>query len=915
MEVVLGALPSVIPKLGQLLADEYNLQKEVKGGIIFLQAELESMKAALEDISKTPSDQLPSGDKIWARNVRELSYDIEDNIDKFMVQVKGHQPAKKQGFKKFIDKTLGSLMQPKIRRKIAIDIRDIKSRVAEVHDRHRRYEVKHSVDKSVKVDPLALVAMVRYKNPTELVGIEESRDEVIKILTEANETSKEQNKIVSIVGFGGLGKTTLANAVFEKLSTQFDCSAFVSVSQTPDMDILFKDMFYQLANYNAASINLFDELRRFLREKRYLVVIDDIWNISNWEMFRCALPDDSVEYRIITTTRNFTVAKEIGGPYKMKPLSLENSRILMYKRIFGKEEKEKCPDQQLEEVSNRILKKCGGVPLAVITIASLLASKGRNKLEWFGVCNSIGAGLVEDNTIENMRKVLSLSYYDMPSHLRTCLLYLSMFPEDYDIRKDRLIWLWIAEGFIQSKKQDKSLFEIGESYLNDLINRSMVQPKHDRWIGMMESCRVHDMVLDLICSLSSEENFVTIHNNMGHSSGSKKVRRLSLQNSKASHGKPEATLSIEHNARSVIVFGSVPTVLENFSILHVLDLEGCDLSQSNSLKYLGNLLHLRYLSLRHTHIDQLPEEIGNLQFLQIVDVESSSWKGSPSLPSSIVGLTQLMSLRIDYSITVPEGIGSLIGLEELLHLCIDCEGKMLEELAHLTQLKVLHFRITTGNSSEACLHKSLVECLNKLQKIHSIIINIKNRECNLDGWVIIAPENLRTLRLLGLCWFATLPAWLKVNPSLLRDLSVLEIRVKRLQQEDLELLGRLPALHSLDLFVSHEDQGIHKRFVVGACSFPCLMHCGLWGFGQPVVFQQGVMPRLRRLGFNFRVQRTREINDSFDLGLGNLPSLQEVYVWVRSGGADVQDVEEAKAAVRHVIEVHPNHPTIRVNNF
>jgi ATPase subunit of ABC transporter with duplicated ATPase domains len=282
MEVVLGALPSLLPKLGELLADEYNLQKEVKGGIMFLQAELESMKAALEDISKTPVDQLPSGDKIWARNVRELSYDIDDNIDTFMVQVKGHQPSKKQGFKKFIDKTLGSLMQPKIRRKIAIDIRDIKSRVKEVHDRHRRYEVNYSVDKPIKVDPLALVAMVRYKNPTELVGIEEARDEVIKILTEGNEASKEQMKIISIVGFGGLGKTTLANAVYEKLRAQFECSAFVSVSQTPDMDKLFKDLFCQLAKYSTSSINVIDELRGFLREKRYGYITKTSHQFISW---------------------------------------------------------------------------------------------------------------------------------------------------------------------------------------------------------------------------------------------------------------------------------------------------------------------------------------------------------------------------------------------------------------------------------------------------------------------------------------------------------------------------------------------------------------------------------------------------------------------------------------------------------
>jgi hypothetical protein len=290
-------------------------------------------------------------------------------------------------------------------------------------------------------------------------------------------------------------------------------------------------------------------------------------------MIRCALPDGNVEYRIITTTRIFKVAEEIGGPYKMKPLSLENSRVLMYGRIFGKEDHGKCPDEQLE-VSNRILKKCDGILLAIITIASLLASKGRNKLDWYDMCNSIGAGLQKDNTIENMRKVLPLSYYDMPSHLRTCLLYLSMFPEDYDVRKDCLLWLWIGEGFIQPKKQEKRAY-LNKGRITSMSSRSMIQPMYDKYNGMVESCRVHDMVLDLICSLSSEENFVTIQNNMGHSSESKKVRRLSLQNGKASHGKPEVTLSKEHNVRSVIVFKSatnyIPTVLENFSILRVLD--------------------------------------------------------------------------------------------------------------------------------------------------------------------------------------------------------------------------------------------------------------------------------------------------------------------------------------------------------
>jgi collagenase-like PrtC family protease len=127
MEVVTGALPSLLPKLGQLLISEYNLQREVKEGIKFLQAELESMKGALEKISNTPVDQLDNQDNIWARNVRELSYDIEDRIDTFMmVHCKGWmKPAKQRGFKKVIDTTLNLLMQPKIRHKIATNIRSL----------------------------------------------------------------------------------------------------------------------------------------------------------------------------------------------------------------------------------------------------------------------------------------------------------------------------------------------------------------------------------------------------------------------------------------------------------------------------------------------------------------------------------------------------------------------------------------------------------------------------------------------------------------------------------------------------------------------------------------------------------------------------------------------------------------------
>ncbi|XP_021316438.1 uncharacterized protein LOC8079127 isoform X3 [Sorghum bicolor] len=187
-EVVAGPLPNLLAKLADLIHGEYNLQKEVKSGIKFLVSELESMQGALEKISNTPVHKLDNQDKIWARNVRELSYDIEDSLDIFMVRCKGKKLVKQHGFKEAVDKCLEWLMQPKIRRKIATKIRDIKSRVEEVAKQRDRYKVSNDAAKPVTVDPRWLA----YYEAIELIGIDEAREEVIKILGEDNEVRRQQ---------------------------------------------------------------------------------------------------------------------------------------------------------------------------------------------------------------------------------------------------------------------------------------------------------------------------------------------------------------------------------------------------------------------------------------------------------------------------------------------------------------------------------------------------------------------------------------------------------------------------------------------------------------------------------------------------------------------------------------------------
>lgn len=405
---------------------------------------------------------------------------------------------------------------------------------------------------------------------------------------------------------------------------------------------------------------------------RYIIIIDDIWDITMWNWIRCALPDNNFGYRIITTTRISDIAKQVGGTYKMKPLSLQNSRKLLYGRIFGSENKRynedtiKCPDEKLAEVSDRILEKCAGVPLAIITISSLLASKGRNKIDWYEVCNSIGTGLEDGHDVDNMRKILSFSYYSMPSHLRTCLLYLSVFPEDHKIEKYHLIRMWIGEGFIKCRKQGDSLLELGESYFNELINRSVIQPLCLKYNGWVDHCRVHDMMLDLICSISIEENFVTTLNDVHHISASQRVRRLSIQSNKVDHATLGADMSMRQ-VRSVVVFAykvNVLPVLPSFRVLRVLELECKEISPDCTLKSLGYLLLLRYLGL-YGYLKEIPVEIGNLRFLQVLRIQNFG-DGIISLPSTIFEfLIDLKSLKIPaIGRTVLNGIGSLTSLEE-----------------------------------------------------------------------------------------------------------------------------------------------------------------------------------------------------------------------------------------------------------
>ncbi|RLM70321.1 hypothetical protein C2845_PM17G10090 [Panicum miliaceum] len=297
-DVVTGVMATLLPKLGELLAEEYQLQAGVRGDLAFLRAELESMEAALLRISEATVDRPPGAqDRLWARELRELTYDAKDCVEAFLVRLghRHHAPPNDGGLqgliRGFVHRGLSLLQRAKACRDMAAEVRGIKRRVAEVSERRVRYKVDGVAVKpdGPAVDSLRLSAL--YTKAAELVGTGERSDELVRMLMEGDEaSSSRQVKVVSIAGFGGLGKTTLAKIVYEKLKGQFDCAAFVTVSLNPNMEKLLRNMLCQLGNecdLNDATCGvearIIDKLREFLQNKRYLIVLDDIWSYSVWD--------------------------------------------------------------------------------------------------------------------------------------------------------------------------------------------------------------------------------------------------------------------------------------------------------------------------------------------------------------------------------------------------------------------------------------------------------------------------------------------------------------------------------------------------------------------------------------------------------------------------------------------------------
>ncbi|KAF8666394.1 hypothetical protein HU200_053501 [Digitaria exilis] len=587
--------------------------------------------------------------------------------------------------------------------------------------------------------------------------------------------------------------------------------------------------------------------------RRYLIVIDDLWSIEAWKTIECALVKNNNGSRVITTTRMHEVAKACctGFPehvYHMEPFSDLHSRWLFFKRVFGTEDS--CPEES-REISADMLRKCKGVPLAIISIASLLAIKTRHVDPWKKIFKSLGSELDTNPNLNWMRHVLSLSYNDLDHELKTCLLYLASYPEDYKIERSDLLKKWIAEGFIRERR-GLELEEAAESRFNELINRSMIEPVYRYSDDVVSHCRVHDLMLDLIVSKCREENFVTIIDGQFISMNeASQARRISHQS-----GNRDIAQAVERmrgpHVRSYNSFPAADCIppLSKFEHLRILDMMGrrSGTDPENmcvDLSAINELFLLRYLKISHFHL-KLPNKFGELKHLMTLDIwHAHLYPRNQSSDFTSLSSLRDLSLPCDYGVVLMRnGLSKLCSLRRLWGFdlqdnSVECI-RDLGELTNLTQL-ALHYSCP---SHEEILVASLEKLGNSNLRRLSWYSEGETLSTQFWGNCFTHPRHLQRFFAHGS--MPKIPKWMEHAESL----AYLDrLRVEELKSDDLQVLAHLPCLVSLFLSATTV---LEKHIIIHPNTFPSLKYFVF--FCEPsslMTFEKDAMPQLQDLTIHF----------------------------------------------------------------
>ncbi|KAL0927255.1 hypothetical protein M5K25_001418 [Dendrobium thyrsiflorum] len=561
------------------------------------------------------------------------------------------------------------------------------------------------------------------------------------------------------------------------------------------------------------------ELQPFLRDsvvsgKNLFLVLDDVWRADVWvNLLRAPLYNANTSVRVLVTTRYEDVAKDMEAKHihPVMNLSMESSWEMLRKRLFSEEQEELA--NGLKELGFLIVERCGGLPLAIKAISGVLSRKERSKKEWEKILRNDAWSI--SKLPKELRGALYLSFEDLPSHLKQCFLYFSLFPEDAELSRRDFTRLWVAEGFV-AEQQDSLMEDSGEEYFNELLRRNLLLPDSSNFLG--NTCKMHDLTRSLTLFLSKEESSFGDFN-LRNSIKSTKLRRLSVAHEEKavdildSVAEPKALRTLLASKSDLILDDERLRRLSHLRVLHIKKTKIQILPDS-----IGILVHLRYLDLDGTDIRAIPESIKHLTNLQFFNIRACKYL--TQLPS---GITQLHNLRrlglfktpLSF---IPKGIGKLQKLNDLSGFVVanNESSSKLEELNSLKQIRMLSICNLERAQSGAIILRHL-PCLSDLKLYFSENSSEPNEEDKLAVEKLfdelVPPRSLEELKLIGFygCRF---PNWMSFS-----SFETFVPFLTRLEFGDipsitvLPPLGQLPELKLLTIRNASELKKIGPEFL------------------------------------------------------------------------------------------------------
>ncbi|XP_066382858.1 disease resistance protein RPM1-like [Miscanthus floridulus] len=745
--------------------------------VCWLRDELHSMQLFLHEV-ETCSGDGSATTEAWVHQMRDIMLDSEDVFDVFDAnQVRACS-------------ILGNL---RAWSKVEAQIRRIKKQLSDISRRRSEYPNLTNKPADSSDNIIGLLASSPLVHDKDTVGLDRDLDALLQhILGEESEMS-----VMSLVGMGGVGKTTLAKKVYNHpdVKRHFDRSSWVYVSNKMELRGVLREMARGLVRIPSAEANSLSEgqlqelLLSGLRGMRFLLVLDDVWEKGLWDVIKLVLPKNG-RSRVLVTTRNVVVAESVidarSDVHRLQPMTFEDSYNLFCRKAFLTDGV--CPDD-MTETAKDIARKCVGLPLAIVAAGSMMSRKKKTDTEWTCVLESIQKDL--SNGEMGVHQALFLSYKDLPHPLKPCFLLLSVIPYDSEISRKKLVRLWIAEGFVK-KKNDETLETTAEKYLMELINRSMIEASVVSSSGRVKACRIHDLLHDLAVSLSENGNFSVICHDKGASTS---ARRISLQTSHVQFHK-------EHTKkmRSVFMFsGSAPVVLKSnivakrFKLVRILDLENANVLKLP--KEIGGLLHLRYLGLRGTKLKKLPRTLQKLYHLQTLDIRKT-WISIIAFQIKCLRNLRNLEMKQDgKSIKVLTGLSQLGELQVLTGL--QASATVVHEIAGLTKLQKLAVEDLNNEDAE-----KLCSSVNNMKELSYLSIFSGDGIRPLDIATLKPSSSLQKLHIAGP--LQKLPDWF----TQLDKLTKLRLSFSKLEEDPLSVLAQLPNLLFLQLNKAYQGKAM-----------------------------------------------------------------------------------------------------------